>query len=131
MIKPYLIILYLIVCVVLGAMGDGLNDDGFKSIGHIIKAVEVGLLISGAFIFNLNKRDWAAFFFAYVFWRVVGFDFAYNITRGLPILYVGISNEWDQFLSKFPAHGIVFARAIFMMVAIAIPFKHLRKEKKP
>jgi len=118
-------ILFCIAAVAVGAVSDGLNDDGAKYIGHLLGALEVGLLISGAFILDLKRRDWLAFFLTYVFWRMVGFDLIYNVTRSLPILYTGASSYWDAFLSKQLPQGIVFARVIIAGLAVGIPLKHI------
>lgn len=120
--KPYLIILYLIACVVSGAVADGLNEKGMKSWGHPFEALSIGLLLSGAFIFELN---WT-YIVAYICFRIAFFDYAKNITKGDPLFYLGDSNLWDKFLRQFPIHGVTFMRIIFLAAAISIPFKYLK-----
>lgn len=124
--KAVYTILFLIFCVAVGAVSDGLNDDGAKRAGHVLGALEVGLLISGAFLFDLRRRDWVAFLVIYVCWRIVGFDYAYNLTRGLPILYLGESSFWDSFFSKQLPAGVTFARIIFLSLGVCLPFKYLK-----
>ena len=119
------IIVYLFACVIIGAGGDALFDGGNKIWGHFFDALEAGLLISGALVLNLRRRDWIAFFLAYVFIRVASFDYVYNLVRGLPIMYLGDTGWWDKFLIQFPSHGVTFARMIFLITGIAIPIKHL------
>ena len=123
--KPYLIILYLIGLVVLGAAADALNDTDMKTIGHALGAVEVVGLLIGGMLFNLTRRHVLAFIAAYVCFRIVGFDYTYNLVSGLPLGYHGTSCLWDGFLSQFPHHGILFARAIFLAVGVSIPFKFM------
>ena len=119
--KPYIIIAYIIAMVIAGAVADGLNEKGKKTIGHPMEAFSILLLLLGAFIFELN---WT-YILAYVGFRVALFDYAKNITKGDPILYLGESNFWDRFLRKFPWHGVTFMRLIFLVTAIAIVFKEL------
>ena len=123
--KPYLIITYLISVILLGSLSDALFDDGIKIWGHAIDAVETGLLISGAFLFSLSRRYWLSFFLSYVFIRVAGFDYMYNLFRGLPIEYVGGTGWWDIMLSSQEPGGIAFGKAIFLITGISIPIKYL------
>jgi len=124
--KAVWIILYLMAAVAIGAVSDGLNDEGIKTIGHALGALEIAMLLSGAFVFKFTRQHFIAFMAAYIAWRIVGFDYAYNLTRGLPLLYLGNSNWWDSFFSKQLPSGVVFARMIFLALAIAVPIKHLK-----
>ena len=119
--KPYLIILYLILLVALGATADALGG----VIGHALGAVEVGGLLVGGLVLNIKRSDVFALLAAYVCFRIVGFDYIYNAVAGLPLIYHGESSLWDGFLSQFPNHGILFARAIFLIVGVSIPIKFL------
>ena len=118
---PYIIIAYLILTVIAGAMADGLNEKGKKELGHPAEALSILLLISGASIFEVN---WT-FIVAYVCFRIAFFDYAKNLTKGNPLLYLGYYSLWDKFLRQYPAHGVTFMRAVFLAVAISIPFKFL------
>ena len=120
------IIAYFIVAVAVGAIGAGLNMSGVQTWGHLFGAVEIGLLISGAFVFRLTRVHWLAFLFAYACWRIAGFDYIINLTSGQSLFYVGGHNWWDMFFVKFPAHGVTFMRCVFLLVGISIPFKYLR-----
>ena len=121
--KPYLIILYFIACITVGATADGLMDDGFKLWGHILGAIEVLLLLSGVII---KPKSWAAFIVAYIAWRVVGFDLMYNLVRGLPYDYIGTTGLWDMFFSKYPSHGLFWLRGIFLILAVYLPVRYLK-----
>lgn len=125
--RPYAIILYLLVSVIVGAVSDGLNDGGVKVLGHALGATEIVLLISGAFLFRLERRTWIWYIVAYVSFRILAFDYTYNITRGLDLLYLGDSSLWDRFFSKQYPIGLLFARLIFAFVGIGITFNELRK----
>lgn len=125
-LKPYLIISYLLTCVIIGAMADGLFDEGIKVWAHAVDALETGLIISGAFLFKLQRHDWLAFIIAYICWRVVGFDYTYNLVRDLPLSYMGGTGWWDMLLAQWIPGGVLFGRCIFLLAAVAIPFKHLK-----
>lgn len=121
------IILYLLVTVLVGAVSDGLNDQGVKILGHALGTLEIGLLISGAFLFRLERREWIAYLVAYISFRIFAFDYTYNITRGLELFYMGSSSIWDLFFSKQYPGGILFARIIFAALGVGVTFKELRK----
>jgi len=124
--RPYLIILYFIACIFLGATSDALFDDGMKLWAHGLGALEVGLLLSGAFIFKLNIKHAAPFLISYIAFRIVGYDFTYNLLRGLPINYLGNTSIWDRFFSKYPIQGLWFARAIFLTLGISLTTRYLK-----
>ena len=117
--KPYLIILYIIACIVTGAIADGLNDTGVQTWGHLLEAVEVLMLIS----FVLFKPKFIPLLLAYIFLRIAFFDIAYNLTAGHDWLHVGTSNWWDMFLSKQLPFGVVFGRVVFLVTGIAISLR--------
>ena len=123
--KPYLVILYLIACVVLGASADAYFDVGHKLLGHTLGAVEVVVLISGSFVFNLNRRKWIPFLLAYVFWRVVGYDYLYNLFSGLPWNYIGNTSFWDITIAKVLPSGLIWIRAVFLVAAVFVPIREL------
>ena len=124
--KAFWIILYLLTCIALGAAGDALNTEGVKTIGHLLEALEVALLISGGLLFKLTRRNLLTFFLAYVFLRVAGFDYIYNLVAGESWDYIGTSNWWDQLLTKQMPSGLLFGRIIFLIAGISIPIKELR-----
>jgi len=124
--KPYLIILYLIALVAIGAAGDALNDEGIKTFGHLLRAFEIALLILAGGIFKLELKPLIIFLIAYICFRIVGFDYIYNWIRDIPLLEMGTSNWWDKALAKQLPMGVVFGRFIFLIVGISIPFKYLR-----
>lgn len=125
MMKIPLIILYIVAMVVIGAVSDGLFDDGLKVWGHALGALEVAMLFSFAFIFRLEWKVFLVVGLSYLFIRIACFDITYNIVRDLPILQIGTTSLWDNFISKIPPYGMVFARSIFLIAGIAIPIKEL------
>jgi hypothetical protein len=121
------IILYLLITVIVGAVSDGLNDQGVKILGHVLGSAEIVLLISGAFLFRLGRKAWIAYLVAYISFRIFAFDYSYNITRGLDILYMGSSSFWDLFFSKQYPGGLLFGRVIFAALGVGVTFNELRK----
>ena len=103
--KP-LSILLVIVAILFGASGDGLNDSGVKTWGHLLEALEI---LSVMWLFMAFKaftlRSGLLVLLGYVFLRVGLYDYSYNISRGLELFYVGAYNWWDLLLSKQPPGG--------------------------
>lgn len=125
--KKYLIILYFIVCIALMAISEAFNDTGVKIWAHRIELFYILVLISGPFLFKLQGwQNWAVFIISLVFWRIVGFDYIYNLFAGHSWDYHGSLKVWDKVLSKTPEHGIIFGRIIFLAGAIFIPLQNLR-----
>ena len=124
--KKALIILYFIVCIVLMALSEALNDAGVKLWAHRAELFYILVLISGPFIFKLQGwKNWAVFIISLILWRVVGFDYIYNLFAGHPWNYHGGLKGWDKVLSRIPEHGIIFGRIIFLTGAIFIPIQNL------
>ena len=123
--KRVLIILYFIICITLMALSDAFDLNGLKLWAHGIEAFWILFLISGPFIFKLNRKHWIAFVLSLAFWRIAGFDYLYNLFAGLPWDFHGTTSSWDIFLSKQPEFGIVFGRIIFLTAAIFVPIREL------
>ena len=112
--------------ITLGAVGDGLMDSGEKEWGHALHAGEVLMLMSGPFLFQLDKRDYLPYVGGYVFLRFATFDYLYNATRGLPLSHVGTTSHYDKMIQEFnaPPSGWAFAKSISFIVGVSIPIKH-------
>lgn len=121
--KKTLNISLLITCVLLGAVADGLNMGTSKEWGHILEAVEVLALFSIGFIY---RKQFFVLLISYICLRIALFDYVHNIASGQDLLFVGTATAWDRVLSNFPSHGIMFAKAIFLIAGIAVPIKELR-----
>ena len=110
--------------VIFNGIGDGLNDNGQKGWGHFSNAVSISLLLFSPLIADYNKDKWWAYPISYGFIRAGVFDPSYNLSRGLPITYIGNSSLWDKFLQELdPPDGFMFGRAAFFTVGFSIPFK--------
>jgi hypothetical protein len=124
--KPYLIILYLIACVAAGAAADSLDHMNYVELSVAMDLLEKFMLISGAFIFRLELRQWFPYILAMLFFYVVGFDYFYNWIHNLPWDYHGTVKAWDRFLSKYPTSGIVFTRVILLTAGTSITLRYLK-----
>ena len=112
--------------VILEAIGDAKYDDGKKEIGKLYQAVSVGILVASPFILDIDQSKWGWYFASYVSFRIALFDPIYNLTRGLPMGYIGSTSFWDKGVNYFnPPEGMkVFGHSIFLIVAISIPINH-------
>jgi len=124
--KGLSIVGYHTACVAIGAVADGLYDDGNKEWSHALHAVEVGALITGPFIFKPKRWEFASYILSYTFLRFSFYDSFYNMTRDLPLLYNGSTSLYDQTMSKMPEHGRAWYKSCSLIVGIAIPIKSFK-----
>ena len=124
------IIIYLLLTIAIGAIGDGMAIDHATKLTHLFKAFEILLLISCGFVFKLTIRNLIALLVVYISLRIACFDPIHNIVAGLDILYVGTTSLWDKLISNWVPTGIVFARVIFLLLGIGVAFKELNNEHK-
>ena len=111
--KSLIILLALILSVMLGAIADGLNENGKKNIGHPVEAAEkIVLLMAGVLSGSL------IILFSYIAFRVALFDIIKNLAKGDKWSYLGDSSWWDRFVSRIPTHGMTFIRVIFLAFAV-------------
>ena len=113
--------------IILDAIGDGFCDDGYKVKGHFCQAVSTGLLIASPFIFNIDKSKWVWHAMSYITLRIALFDPVYNITRGLPIDYIGTTSIWDKSLQNLnpPRSAMLWGRSVMLIFGISIPINQL------
>jgi hypothetical protein len=113
--------------IVLSAVGDGMNDSGNKVLGHALNATSTGLLVASPFILNVRKDNWGWYAASYLTLRVGLFDPAYNLSRGLPIEYVGNSSIWDKTVAatKSPKEWNLAGRGFCMMLGVVIPLNEI------
>ena len=109
--------------IILDAVGDGFNDSGSKVLGHSLNAASVGILVASPFILKIPRHKWGWYAATYVTMRIAIFDPLYNITRGLPIGYVGDSSLWDKSLQKQDPNWLLAGRGLCLVVSISIPLK--------
>ena len=113
--------------IVFNAVGDGLNDNGQKTLGHAFDAASIGILVASPFILNAKKSDWPFYVASYVTLRFALFDPTYNMTRGLPMEYTGDSSLTDKFWVKLspPVGGQTFMRAIILTMSISFAVNNI------
>ena len=116
---------YHIGTVALGAVADGLYDEGHKEWGHALHAAEVGALIGGPFIFKVKGNEVLSYLLSYGFIRVSTFDSFYNLTRDLPLLYNGTTSTYDNIMNTIPPHGRAWYKSFSLVIGFAIPIKEL------
>ena len=120
-----MILLLYILSILCGASGDGLNDSGKKTAGHILKALEVLCLLI-VVLYYTGGFGWLIA--AYIALRVALFDVVYNLTSGKPLCYHGTSSLWDKFVGWFnpPCWAELFGRVVFLIFAIVIPLQNIK-----
>jgi len=126
-LRPYLIILYLLACVILLALGDGLFDKGLKLLGHPIQAFSLVVCIAGPVLFGVSLRKLTWWVIALACWHIVAFDYSYNLINGLPWNFVGGTSIWDLFVAKQLPSGVIWGRVIFLLLGTFIPIRELKK----
>ncbi len=116
--------------IILDAVGDALNDEGNKEWGHVCNAASVGLLLTSPFIIDYDKSKWGWYLASYVSLRISLFDPSYNLTRGLPVTYIGGTSLWDKGLQKFaPPDGFMTGRGVSLVLGISIPINELSPKR--
>lgn len=117
--------------ILLNAIGDGLNDSGSKEWGHACNAASIGLLLTSPFIIDYNKSKWGYYLASYTTLRIALFDPAYNLTRGLPVTYIGNTSLWDKGLQKMkPPEGFIAGRGLSLIIGVSIPIKEFDKKRR-
>ena len=107
--------------IILNGIGDGLNNNNHKTLGHACNALSIGTLVASPFIINYDKSKWYGYILDYAFLRYSLFDASYNITRGLPYNYIGTTAGTDIIFHKAPAGFRTFTKSISMTVGIFLP----------
>jgi len=124
--RSFAIIGYHLGTVALGAVGDGLRDEGHKEWGHAFRAAEVGALIGGPFLFRVKRDEAVWYVLDYGFLRLATFDAMYNATRGLPVLYNGTTSKYDELMNTIPDHGKAWIKAWSLSLGFVIPLCELK-----
>lgn len=114
-------IMLMLLSVGCGAVADGMNENGERSIGHPIEAAEKVLLL----LAGVLTGSWLILI-SYTAFRVSLFDILKNIAKGQKWSYMSEAEDaplWDRFLSKYPVFGVTFGRIIFLAFAIGFTIK--------
>ena len=111
--------------IILNAIGDGLNDSGEKQWGHACNAASIGILLTSPFIIDYEKSKWGWYLTSYTSLRIALFDYSYNLSRGLPLNYIGGTSTWDKVLKEMNPPDTYMGRGVFFIVGITIPINKL------
>ena len=124
--EPVKVITLFTASIILDAVGDGLYDSGDKTLGHALQAASTGLLVLSPLFLDMNKDNWWWYAMSYVSLRIGLFDYSYNITRDLPLGYIGSTSTWDKAIKQLaPPGNQIFVREIFFTVGVIIPINEL------
>ena len=109
--------------VTLSAISDGLYDNGYKLESKVIELVAKGLLAYGVREIIIQQGDFGRALVKYVGFRVSLYDFSYNITRGLPLGYIGTTSIWDKARQEFnPPSGMQYwSHSVYFTFSLTFP----------
>lgn len=119
-----ILILLFSLSIILHAIGDGLNNDNKKVIGHIFVAFSILILLLTPAIITWIKPYWHLYVISYSFLRYSLFSYTYNITRKLPLNYLGTSSIDDIILKKLGGQPL-FIRVITLIVGCSLIITYL------
>ena len=117
------------VWATLNGIGDGLNDNGNKTAGHVVNALSYAALITGTVWSEPERKDWLRHIVIDGGIRYVCFDPAYNLTRNLPVTYVGTTAGIDKAMTKVPAGFRTFTRGVVLCGTVGFTFNEFPREK--
>jgi hypothetical protein len=131
--RAFYILFYLILAVLLGAVGDGLNNTGVQTWGHVFEGLEIAAIFFALYVLDEDKSlklfEVLLIFGSYICMRVVFFDYAYNLTASNKLTYLSDKNFWGKLWLewlKAPPEGIIWMRLFFLIIGVSFPFKYLR-----
>ena len=128
--RPIAIIAYHVGTIGLGALSEGLRDNGNKEWSHAFRAAEIGALVAGPFIHNIKRSDWAWYILDYGFLRLATFDAFYNGVTGRPVLDNGTTSLYDNTMSSMTDQGKVWVKTWSLTLGFAIAFGELKGTRK-
>ena len=110
--------------IILNGIGDGLNNSNNKTVGHIVNALSISMLLISPFLMEYDKKKWYWYLATYTFLRIGLFDFTYNLTRKLPLEYIGTTSLTDKFYN-FVGLNPYILQPITVGIGIVIPITKL------
>jgi hypothetical protein len=122
---------------ILNGIGDGLNDNGDKGWGHAVNALSYATLIGGTVWSEPDKKEWLDYLVIGAGIRFITFDGAYNLTRDLPLTYIGTTATIDKAQAKVPAGFRTFTRGVVLCATVGFAIdkmdykkiRHINKNK--
>ena len=128
---PWKITAIAISTTVVESIGDALYDigkaDGNQNQMMIGKTLQ-GASLGGHYFYIPTIKDsevsWLWVPLIEILWRIALFDLVQNLTRGLPIGYIGNTSYWDRGMQSFspPAGMRIFADCVIATFAISLTF---------
>ena len=95
------IVTVIVGSIALEAIADACYDNGNKFAGHALQATSTGLLLASPFLLDIDRGKCGWYFLSYLTFRIALFDPIYNLSRGLPVGYIGSTSAWDRGLNVF------------------------------
>lgn len=118
------LILLFSLSIILNGIGDGLNNDNKKTIGHLFVAFSILILLLIPAIITWIQPYWYLYVISYIFLRYSLFSYTYNLTRKLPFNYLGTTSIDDIILRKLGGQPL-FIRIITLIVGISLILTYL------
>lgn len=129
--EPVKIIALYAGSIILDAAGDALNDSNHKDWGHLCCAASVGVLLTSPFIIDYQRSKWGWYLTSYVSLRIALFDYAYNLSRDLPLSYTGSTSNWDKMTGSMKYTQLSVCRCGALVVGISVPITKLSRDIRP
>jgi len=113
-----------IFATVTEAIGDAKFDDGDKIEGKALQAISLGSHFLYIPVMKNSNANWLLVPLVEMCWRFILFDMVYNLTRGLPIGYIGNTSYFDKGMQSFapPAGMRMFANGVAATFVISLTF---------
>jgi len=113
-----------IFATVTEAIGDGMYDNGDKVVGKALQAVSLGSHFLYIEPMRNSEASWWLVPVVEMCWRFILFDIMHNLTRGLPIGYIGNTSYFDRGMQVFaPPTGMrLFADGVIVPFVLTITF---------
>ena len=113
-----MIIPYLILLIVLDAVGDAVKD---KPIKHLVQAFNVLAWLMLPVLLSSDFTTYPGFLImigGYIGLRFLLFDAAWNITRGEKIDFIGTTSTYDEFLNNFHPTFVLYIKLLAGTIAV-------------
>jgi len=112
------------------AIGDGLYDMGKNGnqnqmmTGKALQAISLGSHFLYIPVMKNSDANWLLVPLVEACWRFILFDMVYNLTRGLPVGYIGNTSYFDKGMQSFapPAGMRMFANGVAATFVITLTF---------
>jgi hypothetical protein len=114
--------------IVLSGVGDGLYDDGHKTLSKSFKAASLATLVAVPVFTKVDKRNGLKYVASFALLRYGLFNTSYNATRGLRYNYMGTTSLQDRALRNIPSYLVSMSR--FTAICLVIDLNKNRYEKQ-